>query len=365
MNGAGSVALFRGRSAARQQCELALLERWGRIVPIYMCTMWGEVVGYERTALLAIRDEQGCWRSGVGITTSPARVVPGSYVMRVHRAGSAVAEQDLPLLAASLRQLADRSRMALQMSVEVFSRDPSLRSRFGAALAAVGFRPATEPLAYARTVVIELRDKDDAALLSSFHERARRHVRAMARLPIRVAPVTDVALAPRLQELLVASFARTGGTPPSLPWASILEASARHPELSRVAGLFYDGRTDGEGLLAFAWGCMHGDHARYDAAASTRRDDLRIPLGYGPVWDLLAWSRAAGATWFDFGGVTAGSAGSDDRLGGISDFKRGFSSLTEDVQEEWDYEPHPRLQQLANTIRRAARILRREGTDRP
>jgi hypothetical protein len=160
-----------------------------------------------------------------------------------------------------------------------------------------------------------------------------------------------------LSELLEESFARTGGAAPPLPWPSIIASSARFPNLSRIAGLFQGEGEHPDGLLAFAWGCMHGDHARYDAAASTRRGDMHIPLGYGLVWDLLTWSRRNGATWFDFGGVTAGSAGSGDRLGGISDFKRGFSQRTEDVQEEWAYEPHPRLLQFAHTIRRAARTL--------
>lgn len=358
MTGAGRTVLFRGDSAERQQCEAALLERWGGIVPIYVRAAWAEIVGPERTALLAVRDEQGAWRSGVGITTSPARVLPGAYAMRVHRAGSAIAPEDVSVMAASLRQVADRSRMALRMSVEVFSRDPGFRGTFAAELSKVGFRPAEEPIAYARTVVIELEGKNDAALLASFSERARRHVRAMGKHAIRVAPVLDTAMAPRLQELFAASFARTGGTPPPLPWTAIIAASRRHPDLSRIAGLFQGDREDPDGLVAFAWGNMHGDHVHYDAAASTRREDLRMPLGYGPVWDLLTWSRAAGATWFDFGGVTPGHAGSDDRLGGISDFKRGFSPLTEDVQLELDYAPHPRLLRLADALRTAARTIR-------
>lgn len=352
------VTLFRGSSRARAECEQALLERWANVVPIYLREAWSSFASHERAALLATRDEQGLWRSGVSISTAFVRAVPGAYVMRVHRAGAGIAPADIPVLAAALRKLADSSRMALRLSVEVFSRDAALREALAAELARAGFHRVAEPLAYTRTVVVDMRGHSETTLLASFSERARRHVRAMVKHPIHVAPITDPSMAPRLRALMEESFTRTGGAAPPLPWPAIIESSRRFPWLSRIAGLFHDASEGANALLAFAWGCMHGDHAHYDAAASTRREDLRIPLGYGPVWDLLIWSRSNGATWFDFGGITAGSAGSADPLGGISDFKRGFSPLTEDVQEEWAYDPHPRLLQFAHTIRRAARTLR-------
>src|SRR5207249_11101081 len=105
-------------------------------------------------------------------------------------------------------------------------------------------------------------------------------------------------------------------------------------------------------LLAFAWGCHHGDHAHYDAAASTRHTDLKLPLGYALAGDLIRWSKQNGATWFDFGGVTTGSrtCGDADPVGGISDFKRYFSKNIIEVGDEWVLEPRSIRAALARII---------------
>jgi lipid II:glycine glycyltransferase (peptidoglycan interpeptide bridge formation enzyme) len=117
-------------------------------------------------------------------------------------------------------------------------------------------------------------------------------------------------------------------------------------------------RTDATGpkaLLAFAWSHHHGDHAHYDASGSTRNTDIKAPLAYALIWDLCLWAKQHGATWFDFGGITAGSAASGDAdpVGGISDFKRYFSKTVVSVGEEWMLEPRPLRAKLARSISRA------------
>lgn len=341
------TTLFRGSSEARTACETALRVRWSGAVPLYQRPEWAEIAGRERAWLLGVRDPGGQWRSGLALTVRPSRVLPGCYALRVNRAGSTIAREDAVVIARALHELADRSIPVLKVGVEIFARDPSLRAALGEALAGEGFeRPAIRE-AYAQTVVIDIARDDEDTLLKSFSERVRRHVRALAKHPVEVRPIEDPSLAPRLVALMNETFARTEGESPAIPWPLVIEMSRRYPDASRVAGLFRIDRDGDDALLAFAWGCMHGDHAHYDAAASTRLSDLRMPLGYGPVWDLLRWSRRAGASWFDFGGVTAGSAGSGDPLGGISDFKRGFSSIIEELQEEWVYVPRPSVMRLA------------------
>jgi len=358
----GRAMLFRGRSAERARCEGALLERWHGVLPIHARSAWMTVAGGHRTsALLAVRDEQGDWRSGVALLTVRARSVPGSYALRVPRAGSTVAPEDCTVVAAALHRIAERSHLLLRLNVEAFSRDASTRQRLVDALLGAGFHAVSRPMGYTHTVVIDLAGKDDAALLASFSERARRHVRARAKHPVVVAPIVEPRWAPRLGELLAASFARTGGLPPALHWEAIIELSRTQPHLSRLAGLFRTDRQHADALVAFAWGCMHGDHAHYDAAGSVRLEDLHLPLGYGPVWDLLCWARDGGASWFDFGGVTVTDVGATDPLGGISDFKRGFSHLTEEVQEELELVPHPRLVRLSEAVSRVVRSFSRRG----
>jgi lipid II:glycine glycyltransferase (peptidoglycan interpeptide bridge formation enzyme) len=62
---------------------------------------------------------------------------------------------------------------------------------------------------------------------------------------------------------------------------------------------------------------------------------------YPLVWDLVGWAADMGVDWFDFGGVTEDGTGSDDPLGGISDFKRHFAQRPEEVAEDCDHPPIP------------------------
>jgi lipid II:glycine glycyltransferase (peptidoglycan interpeptide bridge formation enzyme) len=112
------------------------------------------------------------------------------------------------------------------------------------------------------------------------------------------------------------------------------------PDAARLVGLFRTDREGPEALLGFAWGCWNGESACYFAGGSSRPPDLhRVQIGYPLVWDLIQWAKRSGATWFDFGGVTAGTAASGDPMGGISDFKRSFSNQAADVAEDWVFEP--------------------------
>jgi lipid II:glycine glycyltransferase (peptidoglycan interpeptide bridge formation enzyme) len=86
---------------------------------------------------------------------------------------------------------------------------------------------------------------------------------------------------------------------------------------------------------------LHGDHVQYSTAATVRSPDIRMPMAYCLAWDLMQWAHTQGARFFDFGGITEGTQGGPDPLGGISDFKRYFKGTVADVGEEWILEPHP------------------------
>jgi lipid II:glycine glycyltransferase (peptidoglycan interpeptide bridge formation enzyme) len=155
----------------------------------------------------------------------------------------------------------------------------------------------------------------------------------------------------RLDALLRETMERTGGTYHPQDWAGMLDLARRQPELARIVGVF---RSDAgpDALLAYAVGLAHGDHVQYATAASTRATDLKLPLGYGPAWELMRWARSLGMRWFDFGGIAASSR--EGRLGGINDFKRYFRGEETDVADEWAFEPHPMRAALANTLSAAA-----------
>jgi hypothetical protein len=255
--------------------------------------------------------------------------------------------------------LADREPRVLRLSVELVEPDATARESLAGMLDELGLTRARRPRSYRDTLVIDL-SRNEEEVFASFHATARRHIRAVGKRPVKVGMVTEQRYGNRMQALLGESFGRTAGEHPDEEWGKWIEFGRTHPDLVRVVGLFSTERTDPERLWAFAVGCHHGDHVEYSVAASTRETGgVRLPMGYALAWDLIRWANATGAQWFDFGGVTEGSHDEDDRLGGISDFKRYFSKNRITVGDEWVYEPRPMRATLSRVLRGGRRRIRR------
>lgn len=316
---------------------------------------WADARPDVATWFVAVHDAAGAARHGVAFTAHRSRALPGFRLLRAERVDPAI---DPPAMLRALRAIADLARRplsrVLRVYVELFCRDAATRASLPAVLREIGFRPAAHLRSYRQTLLIDLAG-DEEQIFARLHATGRRHIRAVARAPVEVRAVTDPGLAPRLEALMRETFERTGGRYLPEDWPAIVRLSAREPHLSRVAGLFRSDAPAPQSLLSFAWGRMHGDHADYTAGASTRLSDVRTPLGYGTIWDLVRWAKREGATYFDLGGITAGTHGSDDPLGGISDFKRYFGGAMVEVGEEWTLEPHPLAARLAGALSRVAR----------
>jgi hypothetical protein len=287
----------------------------------------------------------------VAIRVHASRALPGFRLLRVERFGASVDPAAYEATLEALARIAGQRSRILRMYVELFSPSPHVLARLAAAARRAGMEPSSTPRGYGATSLIDLTG-ETPAILAGFNPTARRHIRAVAKHPVAVRPVTDPALIPRMHDLLRDTLHRTGGTYEPREWEGILRYSSDHPESSRVVGLFRTDRSGPESLIAYAWGCLHGDHAQYSTAASSRPADLRMPMAYCLAWDLMEWARSSGAKYFDFGGITDGSQGSDDPLGGISDFKRYFNGQTASVAEEWTVEPNRIAAGLSRMLRR-------------
>ena len=74
---------------------------------------------------------------------------------------------------------------------------------------------------------------------------------------------------------------------------------------------------------------------------------------YPAVWTLLRSPRDRSAIWFDFGGLSSGTADSGgDPLAGISEFKRNFGGEDLIVGEKWSLDAAPLRQRLIQSFRR-------------
>lgn len=288
---------------------------------------------------LSVEDAQGRCRGGVAIQSARSRAVPGFRILRVERLGGGVDHAAFPALIRALAAIGRAIPRVLRLHLELFSEREGVLDRHSGLARESAFIPAPIPRCYAVTSLIDLRTELDSVLMG-FHRTARQNIRAAGKLPIEVRPVDTGESSRILNRLLGETLARTGGRHEVHDWSKILRYSRMYPDRSRVTGLYLRGDSERDRLLAFAWACAHGDHVQYATAASTRATPLRIPMAYPLAWDLIQWAHGLGASFFDFGGLSAGSHASGDPLGGISDFKRSFRGATCRVGAEWVLEPN-------------------------
>lgn len=303
---------------------------------------------------VVLRDAFGKPVLAYSVELSKSRALPNHWLMRASHFGNTASGAAASAGVAALANLAGRQKNLLRVYLEVFSANTSVRQQIAQSASAHGFRQEPAPsTGYARTLRLDLADPIDD-IFGTFSRSARRNIRAPGKKGFEIRAVDNEGHAARMSMLLAETLERTGGSPQHKDWARIIAFSKANPCLSRVAGCYAGGSNDPAALLSFAWGCHHGDHATHTSAASTRSLDSNLPLSYALAWDLICWAKQHGADWFDFGGVTAGSFGSDDALGGISDFKRFFTTDLISVGEGWTLEPSRLKGRLASLVGRSA-----------
>lgn len=328
------IVVLKGAAGERRQLERELL-RSGTPLPFASRFAVASIAGYSAAAFVAVLDPQGNCAGGFAVLSRPAPLLRRHHLLRVEQFGSSIPMEAADAAVAGMLEWVRRDKRALRLSVDVFSFDEQRRQVLGRVLAGQGFRRAEHVNGYTETLVIDLAGSEEE-LFRSLHHSARRKIRQLEKQPVAIRLIDDPALSDRMNQLLVETFARTGGRIHARDWERRIALSCENPELSRIVGLFRTDTTDPDSLLAFAWGCHGVDHVYYSEAASTRATDgLRVAVAYGLMWDLIVWAKRTGARVFDLGGVTAGKHTDEDPLGGISDFKRYFSQQALTVRDEW------------------------------
>jgi hypothetical protein len=355
ITGASEIVHLRAASPEHRDVERALLAA-GVFLP--MRHRAAAILAHgDRGLFVAVRDS-GRWIGGVFVQERRLRALPGHSLWRIDNLGDAIpAHVREPLLRYVFNLLRQHPRV-LRFNVGLFSRDRSVHSQLGSILDSLGFA-STEANTYTRTLALDLRSTE-AELLGSFSSSVRKRLREFARLkvPVSIQQITDASLAPRMNELMRQTMARTGGRFTPVDWKGRIALARSNPELCRLVGIVNSEIEGDEKLLAFVYGCHHGMHAQYSDGASARQLG-RLPLMYPLLWDLIRWARDTGAQWFDMGGVTGGSHGDGrDPLGGISDFKRRFSETVIDVAEEWVFESPSLIATLAIRFNRLLHLVR-------
>ena len=333
-----------------ERCERELIAARAPI-PLGLRSAWARGTG-DGHWLIVARGGNGACQAAIPVEVARSRCLPGHLLLRAHRCGPGADPLATLVALTSLAKLAQQHFWVLRATVALFSAGADFRTAASEILASFGFRRGA-PRSSERTLAINL-TLDEDAIFASFHSSARRNIKQITKKGLEIRPIAELSFAPRIVDLFKESITRTGGavhTQSAAGWAEYIGFSQRHPHLARLVGLFRPEVAGPDSLLAFAWGCHHGDHVEYRSGGATRNTGARIPLAYGLVWDLIQWAKRTGALWFDLGGVTTSSlVDGNDAKGGISDFKRFFSRTVVNVGEEWALEPHPLRTRLAGAV---------------
>ena len=292
---------------------------------------------------------------GAVAESSRSRIVPWKRIVRFRRFGRGLSPRQRDAAFDAIVEFAARSH-ALRVHVSIYEPDELSRHALIDGLAARGFTPAVHRQAYTDTVLIDLRQSEEA-LLQSFHAKTRRDIRALEKAGLSCRAITDPSYSVRMNELLGISMARTGGRFTAVGWDEILAFISREPSRAALLGVFRSDLAGPEALVGYVLGYRHGDTIEYGVAACARLSDIKAPLLYAPTWELMRWGRRHGGEWFDFGGVTGGTRTAGDRAGGISEFKRYFRSDVTVVGEEMVYSPSPWLSRAAAGVSAASSFL--------
>jgi hypothetical protein len=361
-NGSYWVHRVVGLGGARDATEHQLEEQ-GVPLPFAQRAEWLRLTGYRDSKLLIVADASHRARAAAAIAVGRSRALPGHRLYKVERFGASPLPAADDELLNAITNAAHEDRLCIRVRIELFERDAELRQRLARTLKELGFVRSARTESYVRTPCLDLAPSEQE-LFARIAASARRNVRAPIKRGFTLAPLDDLQYVARLEQLMDEVYRRTGGRARSLPWAGILTGSRATPNRSRVVGLFAPNDKSPAGLVSFAWGCVNGNYVTYEAGASTRKHGFgNLAVAYTPLWDLIAWAKRSGATWFDFGGVSPHTAGAaTDPLGGIAEFKRFFSERIVEVGEQWILEPRRIRAMIARALSAAVQHSRRSSS---
>jgi hypothetical protein len=295
--------------------------------------------------------------AGAVLTIDHSRKLPWARLARIRHAVpllSALGPEGLAELVSALRS---EDSQLLRLSVHAYASSEAVVEEAEAILRAAGFQPESRERDFQRTLLVSL-EGDEAALLARLAYSARRGIRNAEKGNWQVRPITDQALAPRLQHLHEAAHERTGGNPHPLDLAAAVAIAVADPTSSVVFGVYHPERSGDAALVGFVHGVVTADTVIYSTAGTERAPDIgSAPLGYGLVGALMRWGQELGVPWFDFGGITPEDQ-PDHPLARISEFKRKFRGEERRIASDWFVDLAPMQARLLDLSAKAAAILR-------
>lgn len=224
-----------------------------------------------------------------------------------------------------------------------------------AALASLGYQPATRSIQPPRTLVLDIAG-DEESILAQMKQKTRYNIRLAARkgVTVRQGGLEDL---PAFYNLMLETGQRDAFAVHSE--AYYRQALAQFSAQEQVALLLAE--IEGEavaGLMVFALGAK----AWYFYGASSERHRDCMPA-YALQWEALRWAKRRGCTTYDLWGIPdadeatleAEFATRHDGLWGVYRFKRGFGGRLERFVGLWEKSLNP-LYPLALRVGRVLRV---------
>ncbi|MDR3707920.1 MAG: peptidoglycan bridge formation glycyltransferase FemA/FemB family protein [Capsulimonadaceae bacterium] len=304
---------------------------------VLQCWEWGEVKGEggDWTPIcMAATDSAGAIRAGVLLLRRRVPLVGAFYYAPRG-----------PLMddwsdARTLKLLIDAVEKRAQADGAAFLKiDPAVPvddERAEIALSALGFHnpPTVDPQGFGGTqprcvMVLDVKGKDDAALLADFKAQCRRNIRKSDKFGVEVIEETTREHIDPFYELLSVTAKRDGFTVRpkryyETIWDKLVEAGYAKLFLTRHEGVYLSG------ALCF----VIGDKCWYVYGASSNESRDVMP-NYGMQWAMIRWAREQGCRVYDFRGVSprrrqegedAQALEQEDHLQGLNRFKEGFGA---------------------------------------
>jgi hypothetical protein len=333
------------------------LDASGVPLPLPSRVAWARHVMRGNAWLIAAHDTQGRFGAALAIEIQGLRALPGHYQWRAHHIGRGIVGPAGDIVLRAIRDLALATPRVLAVNLEFILRDAGDHQHVAQTLSMLGFRPPPVGRSYVDTIVVPLKAAEEE-ILAGFSWSTRRELRQWSRQALELRAIENPGYAARLDELAREAFQRTGGDWNPRDWPARMQLGAAEPARSRLVGLFRQDGDDPSSLLAFAWGCAHGDFAHYDDGGSARVPDIRFRLACPLLWDLIRWARAGGCQWFDMGGVPPEGHDATGALKGIAEFKLRFSDVRARVGAEWQFDARPKRRMMVDRLRKIAQLAR-------
>jgi len=299
----------------------------------------------------------------VGVLSAEVHPSPrfsGSTIVIARRISASTEPSVLLALLAQLDQLATDELGARRVVISLVGSTQAELDRAASLMPSLGFEPSARPKVPAHTILLDLRDGEEA-LLRNARPSLRRSLREVVRLPIRCDSIRSVLLVDRLKQIKQASYARHGSVPPPLPFAGFVETASAHPDAFSLIGLYRDDVIGADSLIAFEFTSFDGRLATSEHAGmvSTRVDGRSVPGGYATLWESIRWAIRRGAVAFDLGGISMPGDSTYEATRTIAQFKRNFGGeIVTGLEREFVKRPNTFTARLMNALASVAGRLR-------